>query len=207
MNHYERLGVPPDATPAQLRTAYRRAARDVHPDRAGDASSAAMAAINEAYRVLSDPALRRRYDDLLAAPVATGQPGGGPSAPGRARVPDDADLRARLAVAATPSRFPWRFLLAMGVLAIGVVVVAAVLTDPPAPAPIDNILRPGDCVVLTPTLEAAESACTGTYDARVRVLVPFDQTCPNGTEAYRDRQGMGTACVVRVADAGTGATT
>ena len=68
-------------------------------------------------------------------------------------------------------------------------------------------VRPGDCVVLTPTLEAAEAACTGTYDARVRVLVPFDQTCPNGTEAYRDRQGMGTACVVRVADAGTGATT
>jgi DNA polymerase-3 subunit delta' len=30
-----------------------------------------------------------------------------------------------------------------------------------------------------------------------RVLIPIDQVCPNGTEAYRDHQGMGTACVER----------
>jgi hypothetical protein len=31
----------------------------------------------------------------------------------------------------------------------------------------------------------------------VRSLVPFDQQCPTGTESYRDRQGMGNACVER----------
>lgn len=198
MNHYERLGVAADATPRQLRDAYRSAARAVHPDRAGDASSGEMAALNEAYRVLSDPDLRRRYDDLLREPASTrGRSTTTPRAGSRdAGHGDDADLRARLAVAAAPSRFPWRFLLLMGALAIAVAVAAAVLTDPPTDPPIDNVLRPGDCVTITPTLEAAEAACSGPHDGVVRVLVPFDQTCPNGTEAYRDRQGMGTACVV-----------
>jgi hypothetical protein len=54
-------------------------------------------------------------------------------------------------------------------------------------------------VTLTPSLEAVEVLCSQPYDAVVRVLVPFDQQCPTGTESFRDRQGMGTACVERVA--------
>ena len=48
------LGVAIDASPEQVRDAYRRRARDVHPDLVrGD--GAAMAALNEAYAVLSGP--------------------------------------------------------------------------------------------------------------------------------------------------------
>ncbi len=201
MNHYERLGVARDATPALLRDAYRRAARLVHPDRTGDASSAAMAALNEAYRVLSDPELRRRYDAQLAGPAVTDA--------GRERAGEDTDDvadRVPDVDVFPPGRFPWRFLLVMGFLAALVVFVAAVVLDPPVEAPIDNVLRPGDCVVLTPTLEAAEAPCSGPHDATVHLLVPFDATCPTGSEAYRDRQGMGTACVIRIAASATTAT-
>ena len=49
------LGVAIDATPEQVRDAYRRRARDVHPDLVpGD--GAAMAVLNAAYAVLSRPA-------------------------------------------------------------------------------------------------------------------------------------------------------
>jgi len=202
VNHYERLGAAPDATPAQLRDAYRRAARAAHPDRTGDTTSGEMAAINESYRVLSDPELRRRYDRER---VQTSSPPGGSSIAPVADGRDDAPEWAHDPAVMTPGRFPWRFLLVMGCLAIVVVVIAAVVIDPPAEAPIDNVLRPGDCVVLTPALEAAEAACSGPHDATVQLLVPFDQTCPTGSEAYRDRQGMGTACVVRVVATGASA--
>jgi curved DNA-binding protein CbpA len=58
---YETLGVPRDATAAQVRNAYRRLASELHPDRGGDAD--AFRAVQEAYDVLSDPRKRRRYDE------------------------------------------------------------------------------------------------------------------------------------------------
>lgn len=196
MTHYERLGVARDATSVELRSAYRSAARRHHPDQAGDASAADMAAVNEAYRVLSDPASRRRYDATLEAPAEP--------RPAAQRADDRLDRLRDAPVHHPPGRFPWRFLLVMGALAIAVVIVGAILTDP-APEPvIDNVLRSGDCVELSVTMEAAEVACSGPHDAVVDSLIPFDRTCPTGTEAYRDRQGMGTACVVRTAPGTSG---
>ena len=68
VDHYERLGVDRDFTPADLRRAYRELARLHHPDRnQGDAQSATqtMAAINEAFEVLSDPVKRFDYNRSL----------------------------------------------------------------------------------------------------------------------------------------------
>ncbi len=59
--HYERLGVGPTATFSEIRAAFRQRARQFHPD-VSAASSAEMAAMNEAWAVLSDPARRARYD-------------------------------------------------------------------------------------------------------------------------------------------------
>jgi hypothetical protein len=65
-NHYERLGVRPDASPAELRRAYRRLVLEHHPDRAEpprrQEAQATTSALTTAYRVLADPAARRRYD-------------------------------------------------------------------------------------------------------------------------------------------------
>jgi curved DNA-binding protein CbpA len=57
-----------DATPAQLRQAYRRKALDAHPDRRDDSAADTMAAINEAWNVLGNPARRAEYDRTLAPP-------------------------------------------------------------------------------------------------------------------------------------------
>lgn len=64
MTHYTTLGLATDASPEDIKRAYRSAASAAHPDRGGD--DAQMAAINKAYAVLSDPERRAAYD-------ATGQ--------------------------------------------------------------------------------------------------------------------------------------
>lgn len=79
--HYDVLGVPTDATTDVIRQAYRRLAREHHPDHAGHgvAASGAMARLNEAWTVLSDPSQRARYDTVVApmqrpAPPTPGRP-------------------------------------------------------------------------------------------------------------------------------------
>ncbi len=61
--YYARLGVAPGASEAEIRRAYRRAAKRWHPDRnrSPDAPKR-MAELNEAYRVLGDPGQRAAYD-------------------------------------------------------------------------------------------------------------------------------------------------
>lgn len=80
---YDRLGVRPDADRSTLRAAYHRRARELHPDLAaadGPDHHLAMAQLNEAWAVLSDPDRRSRYDALVrrlrSAPSA-GSPGPG----------------------------------------------------------------------------------------------------------------------------------
>jgi len=70
VDHYRTLQVTRDAEPEVVERAYKALCRKYHPDRsAGDDVSIAtrkMQAINEAYRVLGDPAARRAYDTTLA---------------------------------------------------------------------------------------------------------------------------------------------
>jgi len=61
-DYYLILGVPLDAAPGEIRSAFRRLARRYHPDRRTDPSPAEFQRISEAYGVLSDPVRRARYD-------------------------------------------------------------------------------------------------------------------------------------------------
>ncbi|KAF6754043.1 hypothetical protein DFP72DRAFT_1010136 [Ephemerocybe angulata] len=59
-DYYKIVGVSRDADAKTIKKAYRKAAKFAHPDKGG--SEAKMAALNEAYEVLSNPELRERFD-------------------------------------------------------------------------------------------------------------------------------------------------
>src|SRR6266704_1304840 len=76
---YEILGIQRDASEADIKKAYRKLARQHHPDRnPGDkGAEARFKEIQDAYDVLSDKAKREQYDRFgFAGPG--GGPGGGP---------------------------------------------------------------------------------------------------------------------------------
>lgn len=64
-DYYLILGVPLDAGPDEIRSAFRKLALRYHPDRVRGASPDAFESISEAYDVLSDPTQRARYDREL----------------------------------------------------------------------------------------------------------------------------------------------
>jgi molecular chaperone DnaJ len=70
LDHYRVLQVSRDAEPEVIEKAYKALSMKYHPDVAhGDRERATrrMQRMNEAYRVLSDPRARARYDLTLAA--------------------------------------------------------------------------------------------------------------------------------------------
>ena len=78
-DYYEVLGVSKTATQDEIRKAFRKLARQHHPDVAKDKKKAEekFKEINEAYEVLSDPDKRQKYDTLGADWERGGMPGGG----------------------------------------------------------------------------------------------------------------------------------
>ena len=57
---YDVLGVPQNATTDDIKRAYRKLAREHHPDKGGDAEK--FKKVQEAYEVLSDPEKRQKFD-------------------------------------------------------------------------------------------------------------------------------------------------
>jgi molecular chaperone DnaJ len=210
LTHYDVLGVPPSASAEQIREAFRRLAREHHPDRAAtsgrDGGEVTMPAINEAYRVLNDPARRAVYDASLRTgsargPAASPSPGSASATSATSTSPTMPTFPSHLG----PARFPWRSVSFFAVLAIIGVVVLAQFTEPGEPRGPDGIIQIGSCVTIEPNGDAREVLCTDdpAIDLKVEAFVPFSDSCPGGTVAHRDRQGMGVACVTK-ADAPAG---
>lgn len=65
MNGYEILGVASDATPEQIKKAYRTLASKTHPDIGGPAMAPLFRTVQAAYETLSDPSRRAAYDREL----------------------------------------------------------------------------------------------------------------------------------------------
>jgi curved DNA-binding protein len=75
MTHYDTLGVNQGASQDEIKAAFRKLAREHHPDRGGD--EAKFKQVNEAYNTLNDQQSRAQYDNQMR-----GNPFGGGGFPG-----------------------------------------------------------------------------------------------------------------------------
>jgi molecular chaperone DnaJ len=194
--HYDTLRIAPSASSGEIRDAYRRLAREHHPDHrvasGAGSESISMPAINEAYRVLGDPARRAVYDAGLR--TASNRAGVDSTPAGSSPTTPMAPMHSSHV---GPARVPWRSMLVLAMVgAIGVVVLAQ-FTEPGVPPGPDGIFRVGECAEVQADTSVREVACTGdpSVDLVVEAFVPFEGRCPGGTNPYRDRQGMGIACI------------
>lgn len=72
-NYYIILGVPANATQTDIKAAYRRLAKELHPDYYGE-EHAPFQVLQEAYSVLSNPENRKSYDESLQDTASKRQP-------------------------------------------------------------------------------------------------------------------------------------
>ena len=185
--HYETLGVKPSATRAEIKSAYRSRMRTLHPDvRKGPADHGEMAAVAEAWNVLSDTKRRAAYDAHLVSGSATTNHSADPS---RFAQRPGVDLL-------TPPKFPWKLVVVIAVIGTAAVLILAAFSKPSGPQGPDNLLQSGSCVDIAADGSAFEVSCDGPHQRVVQQLVAFDEECPLDTEPHRDRQGMGMACTV-----------
>src|SRR5688572_12909417 len=93
-DYYEVLGVSRTASDEEIKKAFRKLARQYHPDVAKDKKSAEakFKEINEAYEVLSDPEKRKRYDELGADWKEGRAPRGQYARAGQAGGPEESEV-------------------------------------------------------------------------------------------------------------------
>jgi hypothetical protein len=182
--HYQVLGVSAGASTDEIRRAYRERMRAIHPDvnkkLAND--SRQMTEINLAWKTLSSPQLRRAYDASVFVSNSSSVSSG-------TRITEPVVLY-------TPARFPWRGMIIASVVGAVLVLIAHAFTSPGVPRPIDQLLSSGSCVNIDSSLSAVEISCTEPHDAVVEQLITIDRSCPLEMGQFKDRQGMGVACVL-----------
>ncbi len=184
LNHYEVLGARPDANYATLRSAYRKKMRALHPDaQSSQVDPEEISAVSAAWEILSRSDRRREYDKTLAIGFGV----------------SDVQVPPMPVQVYKPARFPWKFVVLFIVCGSLGVVILSLFSSPQPPGAPDNILQGGSCVNIDAGEAAFEVNCDQPHMAVVQKLVPFDAVCPMDTELHRDRQGMGNACVKRIA--------
>jgi molecular chaperone DnaJ len=80
-DYYAALGVPKDASAADIKKAYRKLAAELHPDR-NPGGEERFKEVSEAYDVLSDDAKRKEYDEARELFAGGGRFSGGGGFPG-----------------------------------------------------------------------------------------------------------------------------
>jgi molecular chaperone DnaJ len=154
-----------------------------------------MAAVNEAWRVLSDPGRRAVYDASLRSGR---RPNGVPAAPVS---PADADLdddtgfvpiRHPLARLGIP--LPW--IVVLGTLAVIFVFTAYAVRSSGGSSKPDGVIEVGSCVTVAPD-GVAETSCDSAHDGRVVAVPPSGTLCDASVTGVLDRRTGNVVCVRR----------
>lgn len=194
--YYDVLGVERTATVKELRDAHRRLARMLHPDHLAtvplsdrDRALAEMRIreVNEAWKVLGDPASRAAYDRTLGPLPITWRPPweGQPAAPPTP------------VVRAIPATFPWKLLLAtaLGIVTIVFIAVATIGQtddDPTSVFAVDI----GVCVTISEGPTTRTVSCDEPNDGEIVAFVDAPDQCPEDSAARRLVKGApGLACL------------
>ena len=164
------------ASRVEIRAAYRRLARKVHPDVDDGRHSDEMAALNEAYRTLTSEPQR-----------AQGTTQARPHADRGADASSNGGLEAGLVSVAGRCHH-----LCGGAAAI---VVLSLFAGPEVDSPPDGVIQSGSCVVINETLFAVEVPCDQADSEVVKQLVPLDAVCADGAPGFLDQLGMGRVCL------------
>jgi hypothetical protein len=190
------LELKTDASADEVRSAYRRLARIHHPDASGGAPSPKMAELNEAWRVLSDPARRAMYDAQLRGITITPRSSAPTSKLDEEIYP--VEQRHRHGSEDGPPAFPWKLIGSAVIVAmcVGFVVSGVSNRGASTKTTINPIIGAGDCVDIQPDTMVKKVSCAGPHEAVVQRLINFDSNCPLGTDPHNDPQGMGIACVI-----------
>lgn len=195
--HYETLGVVETASSEEIHAAYKRLARRVHPDAGG--SAAQMAAVNEAYRVLSDAGRRALYDSSRRPTVGAGGPSPRFHAGSSAQDTSDDDVEF-VPMAPWKLRIPFWSMAVLGTLFAVFLFTAYAGSRTPTPTgklpPVDGRLAVNECVVVVGAdAHAEEVPCAGRRDGVVMGFLTFEQQCETGLVGVRRLDAAGLACV------------
>jgi hypothetical protein len=193
--YYEVLGVPIDAAHDVVRQAYLARARRLHPDRVqalggGDANEASrrMQDVNEAWRVLGDPARRAAYDRSLAAPATAIARTPSPATGSRTTTVDP-DFDTPIAhPLAEPGDLGISIVRMVPWIAVAFVLVAIfVFTAYAGPSRSNDELDAyvGGCVSISASSSVTSVPCESPSDGEVVRVVASYAACPSGSTARR----------------------
>lgn len=180
--YYDDLGVPPDATPDELRRAYRARARQAHPDVHGDPD--VMRRLNEAWRVLGDAEARRRYDRRLGMGHEEREGADGARQPGPRRPGTAGDEHGDDAFGHPRPRPARPVLIAVALAVLAAIFVVTAYAGGPSRTGVPRGSPVGRCLDRQPGVDAFVS-CRQPNDGEVVDEVDDPDDCPPPTRAHR----------------------
>lgn len=216
--HYEVLGVDPKADVAQIKKAYLKRARVLHPDNnrglsktESDKRSRKMQELNIAWGTVSDATKRKGYDqsleqikepsskgftyqDISEEFTARGEPvkRKGPEFATK----DEMEIRG-IAKLIKPIPLTVLFVIVIGVLIVGLFITGS--SESPNPSnqyvPATEEATPLKCIVIYGSI-FDEVPCGDRHDARVWELIKAGESCSRGLKELYASQVGGKYCVV-----------